>query len=314
MAANAEAIARLSDRVLLERLEPPVGKVSMVLDTDTYNEIDDQFAVAYALLSPRQMTVEAIYAAPFLNSRSTSAGDGMQKSYEEILRVLARLGRQSDGFVFQGSPRFLEAAGKPVDSPAARDLVKKAMSPREGLLYVVAIGAPTNVASAILLEPRIVERIVLVWLGGQPHDWHDSREFNFQQDLHATRVLFDSRVPFVQVPCALVAEQLRTTVPESEQFLKGSSPIGDYLHQILCEHHHDHFAWSKVIWDISAIAWLINPQWFQTRIVHAPLVTELCTYSHDNRRHLMRVATWLYRDGIFRDLFEKVRAAGVSAR
>ncbi|MBE0698068.1 MAG: nucleoside hydrolase, partial [Anaerolineaceae bacterium] len=39
----------------------------MVLDTDTYNEIDDQFAVVYALLSPEQLQVEALYAAPFTN-------------------------------------------------------------------------------------------------------------------------------------------------------------------------------------------------------------------------------------------------------
>ncbi len=37
----------------LERLLPPTGRVRMVLDTDTYNEIDDQFALVHALLSPR---------------------------------------------------------------------------------------------------------------------------------------------------------------------------------------------------------------------------------------------------------------------
>ncbi|MFC1725309.1 hypothetical protein ACFL4T_06755 [candidate division KSB1 bacterium] len=45
--------------------EPPAGRVRMVLDTDTYNEIDDQFAVVYSLISPERLNVEAIYAAPF---------------------------------------------------------------------------------------------------------------------------------------------------------------------------------------------------------------------------------------------------------
>jgi len=63
----------------------------MVLDTDTYNEIDDQFALVYALLSSN-LRVEAVYAAPFHNARSTGPGDGMEKSYEEILRILDRLG------------------------------------------------------------------------------------------------------------------------------------------------------------------------------------------------------------------------------
>ena len=45
----------------------------MVLDTDTYNEIDDQFALVYALLCPEKLNVEAVYAALFTNDRSTGA-------------------------------------------------------------------------------------------------------------------------------------------------------------------------------------------------------------------------------------------------
>ena len=85
-------ISSLTPARRLALLDPPAGKVRMVLDTDTYNEIDDQFALVYALLSPERVAVEAIYAAPFHNSRSSGPADGMRKSYEEIVRVLARLG------------------------------------------------------------------------------------------------------------------------------------------------------------------------------------------------------------------------------
>src|SRR6266498_629418 len=81
----------------LELLEPPAGHVRMVLDTDTYNEIDDQFALVYALLSPERITCEAIYAAPFHNQRSSGPEDGMLRSYAEIGRILDRLGRVPDG-------------------------------------------------------------------------------------------------------------------------------------------------------------------------------------------------------------------------
>ena len=54
----------------------------MVLDTDTYNEIDDQFAVVHALLSPEHLNVEALYAAPFHNNRS----DERRRRYGEELR------------------------------------------------------------------------------------------------------------------------------------------------------------------------------------------------------------------------------------
>ena len=71
----------LSPEFRQQRLAYPPGKIRMVLDTDTYNEIDDQFAVVYALLSPELLKVEAIYAAPFSNDNSSGPGDGMEKSY-----------------------------------------------------------------------------------------------------------------------------------------------------------------------------------------------------------------------------------------
>ena len=85
------AFPKLTDAEMIERLQPPTGKVRIVLDTDTYNEVDDQFAVAHALLSPDQMSVEALYAAPFYNGRSDGPADGMERSYDEILRLLDRL-------------------------------------------------------------------------------------------------------------------------------------------------------------------------------------------------------------------------------
>jgi purine nucleosidase len=87
----------LSEHTRLERLAPRSGILTMVLDTDTYNEIDDQFALVHALLSPERLRVEAIYAAPFHNQRSDGPEDGMEKSYEEIGRLLQRMNRSMDG-------------------------------------------------------------------------------------------------------------------------------------------------------------------------------------------------------------------------
>ena len=109
----------LDDCLRLQRLLPPAGApVPMVLDTDTYNEIDDQFALAYALLSRERLGVEAVYAAPFHNSRSSGPEDGMEKSYEEILRVLERMNRAPEGFAFRGSRSYLPSAEEPVASEA----------------------------------------------------------------------------------------------------------------------------------------------------------------------------------------------------
>lgn len=124
---------KIPNDAMLKLLEPPTGEVSMVLDTDTYNEIDDQFAVVYAIMSEK-INVEALYAAPFHNSRSSGPGDGMEKSYEEILRLLERLSHPHEGFVFRGSKSYLPGPGQPVESIAAADLIERAMAKRDGLL------------------------------------------------------------------------------------------------------------------------------------------------------------------------------------
>lgn len=289
--------------------------VRVVLDTDTYNEIDDQFAVAYALLSREAMTVEAIYAAPFLNARSKSAGDGMEKSYAEIVRVLEALGESRRDFVYRGSRTFLPGAGRPVDSPAARDLIRRALAPGEERLHVVAVGAPTNVASAVLMEPRLKERITVVWLGGQPYDSPSAREFNLQQDPHASRVMFDTGIRLVNIPTRTVSDALAITRSELEQAIRGKSRIGDYLYQIFVDYEREHHKdpskpWSKVIWDLAAVAWVVNPEWVPTTMVPSPVLTAELTWRQAPDRHGVRVATRVDRDGVFADLFAKLTRAG----
>ncbi len=312
--AAAYSSAQGSQSGLDRLLTPPVGPVDAVVDSDTYNEIDDQFAVAYALLSAPRINVEAIYAAPFHNERSTSAGDGMKKSYDEILRILARMKRDPKGFVFAGSSQFMGTGARPVPSPAASDLVARAMKPRNGPLYVITVGVPTNVSSAILMEPRIVERIVVVWLGGQPYDWPTAREFNLFQDLPASQALYNSRVPLVNIPTRNVSEHLRTTVAEIDRFLTGKTALAEYLRSEFAsfakwKSPSREYAWSKVIWDISAVAWLIEPKWVPTKVVPSPLLTAEFTYRNEPGRHAVRVATGVNRDAIFNDLFQKLARA-----
>ena len=299
---------RESDRI--NRLDPPKGKVRAILDTDTYNEIDDQFALAYAFLSKEKIELEAVYAAPYFNSRSTSAGDGMEKSYQEILRLLKLLGKSPDGFAFRGSDRYLEDVSRPVRSEAALDLIKKAKTATpQNPLYVITVGCITNIASAILIDPSIIENIVVVWLGGNSLEWPHQKEFNLMQDVPAARVVLNSGVPLVIMPCQPVVANFHTTIPEMEHYLKGKSPIADYLLKTTIEFSGGHDYWSKVIWDVTAVAWLVNPSWLPTNIEHSPVLTDQVTYSIDHTRHFIRMATSLNRDAIFGDLFGKISNA-----
>ena len=306
---------RLSSSEIEQRLQPPAGPVRVVLDTDTFNEIDDQFALAYALLSPERLRVEAVYAAPFTNDRSTGPADGMEKSYDEIVRLLDRLGVSHREFALRGSTAYLGET--PERSPAALDLVERGMaSPDSDPLYVVAIGAITNVASALLIEPRLVQRIVVVWLGGNPHAAPHTVEFNLMQDVPAARVIFDSGVPFVHVPCRGVASHMLTTKAELGETIAGLNPVADFLYERFCSYSTDHFAWGKEIWDVAAVAWGVNAEWLPSRIVPSPrLVGEWrpgiggsLYFEPAPDRHPIREIWFAHRNPIFRDLFTKLRA------
>ena len=300
--------ARIPDARMRQLLEPPSGPCHMVLDTDTYNEIDDQFAVVYSLLSPN-LTVEAIYAAPFHNRRSNGPGDGMERSYEEILRLLERMGRAPDGFVFRGSDRWLTSVDEPVRSEAAEDLIAKARASRDGPLYVATIGAPTNVASALLLAPDIIDRIVVVWLGGNPPYLPINNEFNLRQNIVASQIMFSSGVPLVHIPCRSVAQLLQTTLPEMATYVKGRGSIGDYLHQIYEGYSDDHYARSKVIWDISTIAYLNDASWLLSYLAPVRELNDDKSYAPAKpNAHLTRLVYSITRDGVFRDLFKKLEA------
>ena len=294
----------------LKALECPKGPIDMVLDTDAYNEIDDQFAISYALRSREKLNLKALYAAPFLNSRSSSPLDGMEKSYEEIIKLLKLADDSAD--VFKGSGTFLKSELEPVDSPAARDLAARAMSySPERPLYVVAIGAITNIASALLMNPAIVDNMVVVWLGGNAVDWPDAKEFNLSQDVAAARVVYNSGVPLVLLPCMGVVSALTTTGPELAYWLSGKNALCDYLvRQTVneAESYAKGKVWSRVIWDVAAVAWLLNDEGslLRDRLIPTPIPEYDDHYAHDPTRPLCKYVYHISRDALLADLFQKI--------
>src|SRR5579871_2632703 len=265
----------LSDSDRLRMLEPRKGRLRAVLDTDTFNEIDDQFALVQAMLSPDRIGLEAIYAAPFHNSRSSGPGDGMEKSYDEILRLLDRMGRSAAGLVFKGVREFVGPAKQARRAEAVDDLVARARagSPDDPLC-VIAIAAISNVASALLSAPDIADRIVVVWLGGHALEWPDTREFNLRQDIGGAQVVLDSGAPLVLIPCMGVTSHLHSTVPEIERWVEPHGEIGRFLAERFKGYADHHFGWSKEIWDMAPVGWLLDPDWAPTVIVPTPILTD----------------------------------------
>ena len=346
----------LSEKERIARMNAPLGPMRLVIDTDAKNEVDDQFAIAWAAASPERFHLEALYAVPFshdcfqklnqdaaltaqagsLNGHSESPADGMNQSYDEIVRILSLMGVETEGLVYHGSPRYLVNRLEPVESDAARDLVHRGMDGGEPL-YVAAIGALTNIASALLMEPRLAERIVLVWLGGHMPAYGHGIEFNLIQDVYAAQIVLESGVPMIWVPCNNVASHLTVSEDELKNRLLGKGPVCDALCQTVLEAFREpeaeiammqllrgsslrensdqddaylaafptaRVAWSRIIWDISAIAALKNPNWTPSKLIPAPVLTDDFHWTQPGEgRHLIRQVTYCYRNFIFGDLF-----------
>ncbi len=349
-------------------LAPPTGSVRVVIDTDTANEIDDQYALAWALQSQDRLEIEAVLAEPYsfahlrdgllkasddLSSDNSdepvsamidtftawaqrlreagvdpreiefvSPAEGMEESYEEILRVYDRVGADSDGVVFRGASRYMAAATDPVDSPAVQRLIELALVPSDRPLYVAAIGCVTNVASALVLAPEIRDRIVVLWTSGYP-TWSprsNADSLNLVQDTAASRILFTSGVPLVYLPGYYIGAQLTLSLPDVETWVRGKGAIGDYLYHLYTNNPHhaqrgirDHFARTWVMWDLITFAWLIEPSWVPTTLVETPtLDDELRWVKMPGSPPLMREAHGIDRDAIFRDLFHKLEMSSTS--
>lgn len=303
----------MTNEQYLKNLEVPTGQIDIVLDTDAYNEIDDQFAVAYMLKYKNKLNVKGIYAAPFYNSRSSGPEDGMLKSYDEVVRLLRLSGESEIGKrVMLGSRGYLQDEKTPVISPAASDLVNIASyySP-ENPLYVIAIGAATNLASALLLNPEISDNIVIVWLGGHARHWQDTNEFNMKQDIAAARVVMGSGAPFVQLPCMGVVSEFSVSAPELRHWLSGKNPLADYLCENTvreAERHKSGMAWTRVIWDVTAVAWLLNEndRFMRSQITDTFLPGYDFKYVRQPMKKQMRYVTHIKRDMLMTDLFLKL--------
>ncbi len=299
------------DIQLLKRLERPEGKVDVVLDTDTYNEIDDQFALSYLIKSDDKLDLKAIYAAPFFNNNSIGPADGMERSFQEIHKILKLIGKpELSEVTFRGSTCYLTDEKTPVISDAANHLAQLAAQyTPEKPLYVVAIGAITNVASALLINPEIKDKIVLVWLGGHAHHWPHNNEFNCMQDVAGARVISDCGLAFVQLPCFGVVSAFTTSQGEMETFLRGKNELCDYLidntiHAGSTESPYT--TWTRPIWDVTAVGWLLGEKFMADCIKPTPIFQYDHHYSFDPNRHMMRYVYHINRDALFEDLFAKL--------
>lgn len=232
----------------------------VIIDSDVKNEADDQFAVMHALLSPT-LDIRGIIPAHFGTARTETS---MLDSRAELERLYALSGLSAP--IANGAAHALPSETEPVDSPGARLIIEEARRTGAGPLSVAFLGPLTDMASALLLAPDIVDtETTVIWIGGPPYgdrEWVGTwPEFNLRNDIASANVVFASGIRIQQVP-ANVYRMVNVGYAELERRVEPCGEIGAYLAQTVVDFntaHHRFPTESRSLGDSPAIALMLDP-------------------------------------------------------
>lgn len=301
---------------VLERLHMSIPKkavLPLIIYTDAKNEADDQYAIMHFLLSP-SIDVKGIVAAHF-EQKITYTGGSMQKSYDEILKIL-KLAEIDDVTVLRGCEEPLKDKAMALESEGVRFIIEEARKIKDCKLYIAVLGAMTDVASAINLAPDIVDRLIVIWNGGGPYP-EGRPEFNVMQDPCAVRKVLESNVEVWQIHQD-VYNVFEVTLAELARRVRPCGAIGRYLYAHLLEENEKEFdpkfllrtGENWTLGDNSTVAVLLmnrfRGNWEMRK---APMLKKDLTYENNPDGKLIRVYKELDVRMVLEDLFYKLELA-----
>lgn len=285
------------------------GPRRIIINTDAKNEADDQFAIVHALLSPT-LDVRGIVPAHFGARRNDRS---LQESRDEVDLLLTLMGLTGKVVVADGAPAAIPDAATPIPSPGSRLIIDEAMKD-EGTLFVAFLGPLTDMASALLEEPAIQDRdIVVVWIGGPSYDGivpGYEPEFNLSNDIIAANVVMESRIPVWQIPMS-VYTMVSVGHEELAQKVEPLGEVGSYLVRQLIEYNASEpelMMDFRSLGDSPAIGAVINPFGALWRERPAPRFDAQSRMEPADpaRRHI-RVCETIDVRWLIEDLFAKLR-------
>ena len=181
----------------------------VIVDNDFGGDPDGLFQLVHQILSP-STEIKGIIGShlkpgdPFDSSNITA--ENAVKKVNETLEVMNLKNRFN---VLQGSNDQLRDLKTPNISEGAKAIVAESMKADEkNPLFVVCGAGLTEVASAYLMEPKIADKIVVVWIGGPeyqdlatPPPGYTPLEYNLGIDIKAAQVVFnESNLNIWQIP------------------------------------------------------------------------------------------------------------------
>lgn len=259
------------------------GRRPVLLSTDCGCEMDDQWALALLALSPtlNLRAVVGAHAARYLSA--TAAADHARE-------VLRHMNVTSPPPVVAGAAGPMADASTPIESEGSTLIRRVAadFSP-ERRLAVLVIGTATDVASALLLDPTLADRIEVVAMGFD--GWPGGGDpFNVKNDVRAWQSLLASGAPLTVGPIDACVRHLTLTRAAAREMLSETGAPGRFLLSGLerfLDQSADHArtatgrpdAWP--VWDLIAVAHLLELT--RAEIHPRPRLRDDITFEHTGR-------------------------------
>lgn len=275
-------------------------KYKVILDTDIYNEIDDQFALAYLLKSKDIFDIQAITIAPFTKGEY-DAKKSIEPSYEVAKKIYEYCGIEDTSNIYKGATDYFKNNSNQ-ENEAVNKIIEIALKNEK--TYILCIGCITNLALAIKKNPEIIKKIEVVWLGTN-FLFMKNDDFNFRQDVEAVKYVFESKVSLTVMPTYPIASNLVISIYEIEHRIKNKNILCDYFLNIFS----DDFGKKKIrrpLWDVSVIAYMLDKSLFQTLEISCPIIRDDWTFELTKNRHKITFVQRLDSNKIYDDLFYKI--------
>ncbi|MCG8710066.1 nucleoside hydrolase [Brenneria sp. 4F2] len=294
-------------------------QMRVIISSDAKNEADDDFAVVHALLTP-SFQVKGIIAAHYARTAplmKRDPGTSMEKSYQELKHLLTLMGN-TDVPLHRGAVDALKKGETaPALSDGAKALIKEAMKPDDAPLFVLVMGSLTDVSAALLAEPRIAQKMTVVWIGGMPYP-KGGWEYNLFNDPVAADNVFKSQVPLWQVPHN-VYMSVRVSLSELALRVKPQGTVGGYLWRQLIDFNQEISAaikdvpWPKsevwVLGDNPSVSLLLDDHEYHYTLSDAPRLNDDLSYALQPGARQIRVYNQVDVRFTLEDLYAKLALA-----
>ena len=298
-------------------------KTRILLDTDANNEIDDQQAIAYLLLSGESFLIEGITV-----NRTDNGGD-IEAQAEEAERIVKLCGLYPSLKVTRGASGCFKEISKDVmresfdGIDAVNLIIKRASRPEKQKLVLLAIGKLTNVALALKKTPTIADKLKIVWLGS---NYPDPGEYNLVNDQESVNYVLDTEVDLEIAVVRYFSKSgtgaVRVTPQALEKNIAGKGPwikdgvigrhggifhyFGDYSINLLNNTYLHGEPPSRALYDMAAAAIIKNSKWSSEVIIPAPMLDNGNWLNRPNNQRTITIKENFDGQNIVKDFYKTV--------